>query len=189
MWSFTRPTPEHLQRLIASQTTLDLTYPQVGVSASGTLPGFNVDANRVLLGQGPPVFAAGCAALREWRQFPAPWTRIWPSSAAIVVGQTVAIIAQAFGLWWSNTCKIVTVVDEPGRFGFAYGTLPRHVERGEEQFLIEQHEDGSVWYTIRAISQPNYWMVRLAYPLTRRLQKKFARDSLAGMKSIVGENR
>ena len=185
MWSFTRPTPERLERQIASQATLALTYPEVGVSATGTLPGYTVDANRVLLGHGPTVFAAACEALREWRQFPSPWTRILPATAPIAVGQTVAIIAHAFGLWWSNTARIVYVVDEPNRFGFAYGTLPQHVEQGEEQFLIERHEDGGVWYTIRAISRPRYWMVRLAYPLTRKMQKRFARESLAAMKAAV----
>ena len=187
MWSFTCPTPEHLERLIASQATLGVTYPQVGVSATGTLPGYNVDDNRVLLGRGPEVFAAACEALRQWRQFPAPWTRIWPSAAPIAVGQTVAIVARAFGLWWSNTCRIVYVVDEPGRFGLAYGTLPQHVEQGEEQFLIERHDDDSVWYHVRAVSQARYWMVRVAYPLTRRLQRRFARDSLASMKAAVEE--
>ena len=185
MWSSTRPTPEHLRRLIASQATLDLTYPQAGITETGTLPGYNVDDNRVVLGRGTEVFAAACEALRQWRQFPSPWTNIWPLPTPIAVGQTVAIVARAFGLWWANVCRIVYVVDEPGRFGFAYGTLPLHVERGEERFMIERHEDGSVWYTIRAISQARYWMVRMAYPLTRRLQRRFARDSLAGIKAAV----
>jgi hypothetical protein len=29
-----------------------------------------------------------------------------------------------FGVWTLNTCRIVYVVDEATRFGFAYGTLP-----------------------------------------------------------------
>ena len=189
MWSFTRPTPERLQRLIASQETLALTYPQLGVSASGTLPGYNVDANRVLLGHGPAVFAAAREALRGWKQFPAPWTYIWASETPIAEGRSVAIVARAFGLWWPNTCRIVAVFDEPTRFGFAYGTLPRHVERGEEQFAVEQHADDSVWYTIRAVSRPGYWMVRLASPLTRRMQRRFARDSMAAMKAIAEGGR
>ena len=185
MWSFTFPTPERLRRLVASQAALDLTDPEVGVSATGTLPGYNVDENRVLLGHGPEIFAAACEALRAWRQFSSPWTRIWPLPTPIAVGQTVAVLAHAFGMWWPNTARIVYVVDEPDRFGFAYGTLPQHVERGEERFLIERHEDGGVWYTIRAVSQPRYWMVRVAYPLTRRMQRRFARDSLAAMRRAV----
>jgi uncharacterized protein (UPF0548 family) len=186
MWSFTQPAPERLRRLIASQEALGLTYPAVGVSAVGTLPGYDMDDNRILLGRGPAVFVAAREALRGWRQFPSPWTRIWPLPTPIAEGQTVAMIAHLFGLWWSNTCRIVAVFDEPTRFGFAYGTLPQHVERGEEQFLVEQHADGSVWYSIRAVSRPRYWMVRMAYPLARRMQRRFVRDSLAAMKAIAG---
>jgi uncharacterized protein (UPF0548 family) len=43
------------------------------------------------------------------------------------------------------------------------------------------HPDGSVWYDLLAFSTPRYWLVRLGYPLTRRLQRRFVRDSLAAM--------
>ena len=33
-------------------------------------------------------------------------------------------------------CRVVYVVDEPDRRGFAYGTLPGHAESGEELFLV-----------------------------------------------------
>jgi Domain of unknown function (DUF1990) len=48
----------------------------------------------------------------------------------------------AQGAIWSRSaapCRVVCVVDEAGptsKFGFAYGTLPGHVESGEERFLI-----------------------------------------------------
>jgi len=47
----------------------------------------------------------------------------------------------------------VYVIDETvpvRRFGFAYGTLPAHVEQGEERFSVELHADGAVWYDLRA---------------------------------------
>ena len=62
-----------------------------------------------------------------------------------------------------NACRVVYVVDEPGRFGLAYGTLPGHVERGEERFLVERDStDGSVWYDLLAFSRPNSLVARLA---------------------------
>ena len=33
-------------------------------------------------------------------------------------------------------CRVVYVVDEPDRRGFAYGTLPGHAESGEERFVV-----------------------------------------------------
>jgi len=71
------------------------------------------------------------------------------------------------------------------KFGFAYGTLPNHAERGEERFSVEFHQaDQYVWYDLYAFSQPNT-LARLAYPFTRSLQKRFARDSQSAMQSAV----
>jgi uncharacterized protein (UPF0548 family) len=69
------------------------------------------------------------------------------------------------------------------RFGFAYGTLPDHVERGEERFTVEWRADDSVWYDIYAFSRPKHPLARLGFPITRMLQKRFVRDSLAIMKA------
>jgi uncharacterized protein (UPF0548 family) len=96
--------------------------------------------------------------------------------------------AHALGLWWLNACCIVYVIDEtePVRsFGFAYGTLAAHVERGEERFSVELHADGAVWYDLRAFSRPRYWPVRLTKPLARCLQRRFVRDSQAAMQQAV----
>jgi uncharacterized protein (UPF0548 family) len=83
----------------------------------------------------------------------------------------------------------VYVVDESGpisKFGFAYGTLPGHVESGEERFLIEwDRADDSVWYDILAFSRPNHILIRLGYPIVRRTQKRFGRDSAASMLRAV----
>ena len=49
-------------------------------------------------------------------------------------------------------------MDEQGsvqRYGFAYGTLPEHVESGDVRFTVDWHEaDGAVWYDILAFSRP-----------------------------------
>ena len=111
----------------------------------------------------------------------------------IQAGQVVAVIARFFGLWWLNACRIVYVVDEEGpvqRYGFAYGTLPEHAESGEERFTVEWHEqDDAVWYDIVAFSRPQQLLARLGYPFTRRLQRRFARDSAAAMQRAVVEGQ
>jgi uncharacterized protein (UPF0548 family) len=105
----------------------------------------------------------------------------------------VAVIARLFGLWWLNACRIVYVVDEEEpvkRYGFAYGTLPEHAESGEERFTVEWHEaDDAVWYDIVAFSRPQQLLTRLGYPCARRLQKRFARDSVAAMRRAVVEGQ
>ena len=153
--------------------------------------GFNVDHNRQRLGAGEADFARACAALRAWRMFPAPWTKISPEGAPLRTGRIVAMQAHALGLWWLNACRIVYTIDETDgamrRFGFAYGTLRAHVEAGEERFSVELHDDGSVWYDLLAFSRPRYWPVRFARPLARRLQARFVRESKAAMLAAVSD--
>lgn len=107
----------------------------------------------------------------------------------VAVGSTVGVLAHVFGLWVFNACRIVYVVEEHGpieTFGFAYGTLPAHVEQGEERFLVHwAQEDNSVWYDILALSRPHHVVAYLGYPYVRRLQKRFARESLQAMLTAV----
>ena len=73
------------------------------------------------------------------------------------------------------------------RFGFAYGTLDDHMETGEERFSVEfRREDDSVWYDLFAFSRPRHPLARVGRPISRMLQRRFARDSLAAMTRAVG---
>ena len=68
------------------------------------------------------------------------------------------------------------MINEARRFGFAYGTLPDHVECGEERFTVECGQDDSVWYDILAFSRPRHPLAKLGQPLVRRWQKQFAQE-------------
>jgi uncharacterized protein (UPF0548 family) len=117
--------------------------------------------------------------------FDIPWLRLcWPD-APIQPGTTVAILVSHFGFWSLNAARIVYVIDEPARFGFAYGTLRDHAESGEERFSIEMLSDGSVWYDLYALSRPRAFAAKLGYPIARSLQRRFARDSLIAMQRAV----
>ncbi len=85
--------------------------------------------------------------------------------------------------------RVVYVVDEPLRKGFAYGTLPGHPETGEEAFLVEWRDDDSVWLTIRAFSRPANWIFWIGYPLVRLMQEVYtSRYERALTGPIAGEN-
>jgi uncharacterized protein (UPF0548 family) len=123
--------------------------------------------------------------LDRWEHFSLGWIEAWPADAPIHRGEVVAVVARAFGQWSVNASRIVYVVDQTGptrRYGFAYGTLPGHVESGEERFIIEWDQaTGTVWYDILAFSRPRHVLARIGYPLVRRLQKRFGRESAAAM--------
>jgi uncharacterized protein (UPF0548 family) len=193
MLSLRKPPEERLRDFLAAQSKLDLTYSAVGATAAVPPAGYVVDRTRIKLGEGAWTFAAAQAALRRWEHFRLGWVETWPPDTPIQTGQVVAVIARLFGLWWLNACRIVYVVDEKGsvqRFGFAYGTLPEHAESGEERFTLEWHEaDDAVWYDILAFSRPQQLLPRLGYPFTRKLQRRFARDSVAAMQRGVVEEK
>jgi uncharacterized protein (UPF0548 family) len=185
MVSLRKPPVELLRRFVAAQAGLDFNYPGVGATAATPPAGYVVDHTRIELGVGESVFRSAQAALGRWEQFQLGWVEAWPPETPLESGQVVAILGWAVGCWWLNSCRILYTLNESGpitRFGFAYGTLPGHVARGEERFLIEWDQDTDrVSYDILAFSRPNHFLTRLGYPLFRRNQKWFGRDSAASM--------
>jgi uncharacterized protein (UPF0548 family) len=181
-----KPSIDSVRRFLDRQQYLDLSYSAVGATAKSPPAGYVVDHTRIDLGNGEQVFIAAKAALERWEHFQLGWVEAWSPQTPIQTGEVVAVIARAAGVWWLNSCRIVYVVDEHApfrRFGFAYGTLPGHVESGEERFLLEwDQQEGSVWYDILAFSRPNHFLARIGYPFVRHMQKRFARESAAAMK-------
>ncbi len=141
------------------------------------------------IGSGERAFLAATDALRRWQHFELGWLQAWPTATPLEVGSAIAVIARVFGISWLNACRIVYVVDEDGpvrRFGFAYGTLPGHAECGEERFLVEwDRTSNQVWYDILAFSRRRHRLAKLGYLAVRRLQKRFARDSVVAMQNAV----
>jgi uncharacterized protein (UPF0548 family) len=189
MLSLRKPSPDMIQRFLAEQAKLEFTYQAVGATAKTPPSGYVIDHTRVELGEGEDAFKRAKRALECWEQFHLGWLEAWPADTPIRVGETVAIVARVMRVWCVNASRVVYVVDDSGlvvRFGFAYGTLPDHVESGEERFTIEwDRETNSVWYDVLAFSQPRHLLTRIGYRLVRRLQRRFGRDSSAAMTRAV----
>jgi len=178
-----RPEDAELARWLAAQHDSPLTYDPSALADGRVPPGWDHDHHRACLGRGDATFARARAALERWAQFELGWVRAFPRDTPIARGACVAVLVRVAGVTFVNAARIVRVVDEPGaRFGFAYGTLARHAECGEESFTIERDPaDDSVWYDVRARSRPRRLWIRLGRPWVRRLQRRFAVDSLAAM--------
>ena len=188
MFLFDEPSPQRIARFLYAQRGAPFSYDEVGATREGAKqpPGYAVDHNRARLGRGRDAFERAVAALYAWKMFEIGWARLVPEGAPAEVGTTVAVLARHYGFHSLNPCRIsYTIEEDEGvvvRRGFAYGTLPDHGERGEERFRVEwRREDDSVFYDLYALSRPNHLIARLGYPLARRLQRRFARDSLQAM--------
>ena len=118
------------------------------------------------------------------------WTKLcWPK-APITEGTVVGVLGHHFGVWSLNACRIAYTIEEEGslmkRYGFAFGTLPAHVERGEERFTVEWHgADDSVSYEVFAFARPAHPLARAGQPFVRLVQRRFAADSLRSMVEAV----
>jgi uncharacterized protein (UPF0548 family) len=191
LFSFREPSDEAIRQFLSSQRNLPISYKKVGASWEGGAPlGYAVDSYRLKLGEGPEVYERAVEALRGWRQFDLGWVRLFPPDAPIEVGKTVGVLAWHYGFWSLNPARIVYLIEETGdveRFGFGYGTLPGHAERGEERFSVEwNREDDSVHYEVFSFSRPKHSLAWLGYPFACRLQRRFARDSKRAMLIAVG---
>jgi uncharacterized protein (UPF0548 family) len=78
------------------------------------------------------------------------------------------------------TCRIVAVVDEPDRYGFAYGTLSVHPEQGEESFLVTRR-GGRVVFEVVGVSRPVHPIARALPPLGNHLQDRAVHRYLTAM--------
>ena len=193
MFLLREPSEAGISAFLAAQREASLSYPEVGATRekSAPLAGYAVDHNRARLGEGEATFERAVAALRAWKMFDLGWIRVLPPDAPVEVGTTVAVLVRHHGFRSLNACRIVYLVEEDGdglrRCGFAYGTLPEHGERGEERFTVEwSRDEGSVSYDLYAFSRPGHLLSKVGRPLARRLQRRFARDSMRAMARAVG---
>lgn len=189
MFLFSKPTERQIRRFLDDCQEDVFSYPsyaETGASRREAPPGYTVDHNRFLLGYGGTCFERAVGCLRRWKMFEVGWTELLDPGTAIEVGATVGILVRHFGFYSLNAARVVYCFDEERegihRTGFSYGTLREHAEQGEERFSIEwNRRDDRVTYDLFAFSLPRHVLARLGYPISRGLQKRFARDSGAAM--------
>lgn len=125
------------------------------------------------------------AVLHAWKMFDLSWVRLCFSDTPIETGRVVGVLVRHLGFYSLNPARIVYTFDELNRFGFAYGTLGAHSERGEERFMVELSDDGDVHYDILAFSRPAHPLAKLGHPFSRYLQRRFAEGSKQAMANAV----
>ena len=179
-----RPTPSHLAALAEKSAEADVTYSPVGLTARDEPPeGYRLDRWSRKLGSGRAVFERGADTLREWTMHREAGLVV-ADCGSPEVGLDVAMAAPLPVGFVDVVCRVVTVHDEPDRFGFAYGTLPIHPEQGEESFTVTITPGGTVSFEILAVSRSRHPLARLAPPIARRLQVSATNRYLDAMQSL-----
>ncbi len=186
MFFFSKPKKSEIDSFLSGCVDDSLSYAEIGISKSGSPDGYITDHNRIMIGNGRSDFERAKDAVRGWKMFDFSWVELcWPD-VPIETGQNVAVLVRHFEIYSLNAARIVYVIDEPNRFGFAYGTLTDHAESGEERFTVEFNpETNEVHYDLFAFSKLNHPFAKLASPLARMLQKNFAANSKTAMLHAV----
>jgi len=180
-----RPEPGAVSALLAKQASEPFSYEEVGATRADLPDGYDTAVVDVALGRGEETFRRARHAIETWAMFELGWVRLHGREQAPAPGVTVAVVARVLGLWSVNVARVVYVIDEPDRFGFAYGTLPAHAERGEELFAVARAPNGEVTYEIRVFSRPQQWWSHLGKPIVAGRQARFREDSCAAMARAV----
>lgn len=155
------------------------TYSEVGATATAAPPGYRTYSRSRRTYGGD--FQAVTDQLFTWKIHEAAGLTVATSSERVAAG-TVARVSLGVGpLRLHAPCKVVYLVEDPDRAGFAYGTLPGHPESGEQLFLLHQAEDGTVTFSITAFSKPATVLARAGGPITRRVQHTMASRYLAAL--------
>ncbi|MGW0657881.1 DUF1990 family protein [Streptodolium elevatio] len=154
-------------------TAATLTYSEVGATLADEMPaGYHHVERRVRVGRGDADFAALAEGVMRWEIQRGAGLTVRAGADRAAVGVDITCGARVGPVRVPVPCRVVAVLDEPDRKGFAYGTLPGHPERGEEAFWAEKAADGEVWFVVRAFSRPGTWWSKLGAPFARLMQKQ-----------------
>jgi uncharacterized protein (UPF0548 family) len=181
MFRLAKPSFEECDRLLALATRQALSYPEMGATRTGELPGgYRHDRNSLTLGP-VSLFESAAEQLLQWRAQKGAGSEVIPDDRIASEGSNYLVLIKLGFVWTIAPVRIIYLVDQPDLKGFGYGTLPGHPETGEECFVIERRDDQTQFH-ITAFSKPSERLVRLGQPIARAVQSHTTRRYLQALK-------
>ncbi|OBG84760.1 hypothetical protein A5733_23340 [Mycobacterium sp. NS-7484] len=157
---------------------LSLTYPETGATAGNLPDGYRHTRASAVIGTGRDRFEQAGAAVLRWGMQRGAGLRVQAGTESAVVGTDLLVRLGPV----PAPCRVVYVLSEPDRRGFAYGTLAGHPESGEELFSVRYDASTDLVHAeVVAFSRPATWWSRLGGPVTRLLQRVVTRRYLTGI--------
>jgi uncharacterized protein (UPF0548 family) len=166
----------------AALASAPFTYDDVGASRSVPLPpGYAHAEHEAVVGSGQAAFDRAVAAVFDWRAQRAVGLRVRATGPASEPGTVVVLTAGLRRLGYDIPCRVVWAQTEGAERGFGYGSLPGHPESGEEAFLVERRDDGTVVFRTRVFSRLASPLARLGGPISRAVQEAALRRYVAAI--------
>lgn len=161
--------------MVIMSQQVPFTYSDVGATEGEFPPGYHHFRLRRRIGSGRTLFEQAAAQVLDYGM--QRGTGIFQTATTPVAepGTELTVRLGLGPIGVTAPCRVVYVLDEPDRRGFAYGTLPGHPESGEELFAVEYDPaDDSVYGIVAAFSKPGAWYTRVGGPVVRLIQRWFA---------------
>jgi uncharacterized protein (UPF0548 family) len=160
---------------LSDLAALPLTYAEVGATAGPLPAGYHHVEKSAVIGQGRDRFEEAADKVMRWGMLRGAGLRVEATTEVAAVGSEVIVHLGPV----RAPCRVVYVVDEPDRRGFAYGTLPGHPETGEELFSVRYDPaNEAVYAEVTAFSRHGTWWSRLAGPVTSLAQRVISKRYL-----------
>lgn len=158
-----------------SEQSAPFTYPEVGATRAAMPTGYHWFRHRRRIGRGRDLFDRAAAHILEFGMQKGVGIFDRADTETAQAGTELTVRLGLGPLAITAPCRVVYVLTDPDRRGFAYGTLPGHPEIGEELFAVEYDPtDDAVHGLVTAFSRPGTWYVRLGGPAVRMIQRWFA---------------
>jgi uncharacterized protein (UPF0548 family) len=147
---------------------LPLTYSEVGATAGPLPAGYHHVQKSAVIGRGRSRFEDAADKGMRWGMLRGAGLRVEATTEVVAVGSEVIVHLGPV----RAPCRVVYIVDESDRRGFAYGTLPGHAESGEERFVVRYNPaTDDVYADVLAFSRHATWWSRLGSPVTSVAQR------------------
>ncbi len=192
-----------LEKIATMEPTIDLTKRDDYVATKG----WHIDARQAaLLGESPGepepggAFAAACDILRRYAFPPPSLIRGAFDPGAPLDNRAMLLTATYLWMRFELPVRVSRVIDATRDgshgaervWGYSYQTLAGHLERGEITFeIVKQLATGGVTFRIQSFSQTGHianLIYRIGFRLVgRRLQRRFAEESLRNMQRLVAK--
>ena len=162
------------------------TYTEIGATAGRLPDGYHHVSKSARIGTGRARFEDAGERLMRWGMLRGAGVRPKPSTEVAQVG---SVVVGRLGPVRAP-CRVVYVIDDDNRRGFAYGTLPGHPECGEELFAVRfDPADDAVYAEVVAFSRHATWWSRAAGPVTSLIQRIVTKRYLERVPPMTGEAR
>ncbi|HYP73432.1 MAG TPA: DUF1990 family protein [Microbacterium sp.] len=90
----------------------------------------------------------------------------------VAAGTTIRVHGRIKGMNADGELRVISVIEEPRRVGFALGTVGGSVVSGEESFLLEWDDSDQVHFVVRAFDRPVALLYRALPPLLKRRRRE-----------------